>query len=145
MFGIENSKDRLKQLIDHYEKLKQDTLNVSLAESVCSYAWHLIDWVYEEEQEEGNSLSKESFREQIYDECPEMKILHDLVNTSKHKKISRPKVQIVKINIHGGAYSSAFSKAYDVSRLEIHFSDGSKIDLDDLIQKAIEFWKNRIG
>ena len=50
MFGIENSKDRLQQLKENFDKLLHNPLNVSLAEKTCSDAWHLIDWVFIEQK-----------------------------------------------------------------------------------------------
>ncbi len=140
MFGIENSRDRLNQLKENFEKLKQDELNVSLAEKACEDAWHLADWFFEEQKQTDPTLTKEKFRCKIYNECPQMKILHDLVNSFKHKKLSNPKVRITETKKHGGAFSSDFSKDFDVSRLEVHLEDGNKIDVDDLIKIAIDYW-----
>lgn len=145
MFGIENSKDRLKQLEENFKKLKHDQLNVSLAEQTCSDAWHLVDWVFSEKQENDSSLTIGKFRTKVYQECPEMKILHDLVNSFKHKKLERPKMKIKETKKHGGAFSSGFSKAYNVSRLEVHFEDQPKIDVDDLVQIAITYWNKLIS
>ncbi|MTI19756.1 hypothetical protein E1176_01850 [Fulvivirga sp. RKSG066] len=144
MFGIENSKDRLLQLKNNFELLKQDELNISLAEQTCSDAWHLIDWVYEEKKQSDITLTKEQFRKTVYEQCQEMKIHHDLVNSFKHKNLSRQKVKIIETRVHGGAISSGFSKGFDVSRLEVHFEDKSKIDVDDLVEIAINYWNKVI-
>ena len=144
MFGIENSNDRLLQLKNNFELLKQDELNISLAEQTCSDAWHLIDWVYEEKKQSDSALTKEQFRKTVYEQCQEMKILHDLVNSFKHKNLSRQKVKIIETRIHGGAFSNGFSKGFDVSRLEVHFEDKSKIDVDDLVEIAIKYWNKVI-
>lgn len=144
MFGIQNSKDRLKQLEENFEKLKQDELNVSLAEQTCSDAWHLVDWVLSEQKLIDPTLTKGIFRAKVYNECPEMKILHDLVNSFKHKELDRPKVRITETRKHGGAFSSDFSKDFDVSRLEVHFENQSKIDVDDLVKIAIDYWNQLI-
>ncbi len=144
MFGIENSKDRLNLLKKNYENLKQDRLNISLAEQACSDAWHLIDWVFEEEKKIDSELTKEKYREKVYLEFPEIKILHDLVNTFKHKNLSRPKAVIVETKEHGGAYSSGFSKGFDVSRLEVHLENDAKIDVDDLVKLAIDYWSSTL-
>jgi len=145
MFGIDNSKDRLQQLKENFEKLKRDQLNVSLAEQTCSDAWHLNDWVLAEQKQINPTLTKGTFRAKVYNECPEMKILHDLVNSFKHKELDRPKVRIKETKKHGGAFSSDFSKDFDVSRLEVHFEDQSKIDVDDLVKIAIDYWNGLIN
>jgi len=144
MFGIENSKDKLFQLEENFKMLKQDPLNVSLAEKACSDAWHLIDWVLVDQKAINPLLTKGQFRTRVYIECAEMKILHDLVNTEKHRELDRPKMIITETKKRGGAFSSAFSKDFDVSRLEIHFENQSKIDVDDLVKIAIDYWRNII-
>lgn len=142
MFEIENSQDKLKVLELDYKKLIQDPLNISLAEKACSDAWHLADWVFEEKREVNNLLTKQNFRENLFLNCPEMRILHDISNCIKHKVLSRPKAQIKETKKHGGSFSSSFSKDFDVSRLEVYLDDGSKIDVDSLLKISIEYWKN---
>src|SRR5690606_20887933 len=121
MFGIEKSKDKLQQLKNNFNNLKKDALNVSLAEKTCDDAWHLIDWVLIDEKQNDQTLTKESFRIRVYNECPEMKILHDLVNSFKHRNLTNPKVHIKEAKIQAGDFSSDFSKDFNVSRLEIHY------------------------
>jgi hypothetical protein len=53
-------------------------------------------------------------------------------------------VKIIKTIVHDGAYSSAFSKAYNVSRLKIHYNDNLRIDVDDLIKLSVEYWENKL-
>lgn len=144
MFGINNSKDRLKLLEENFKKLKRDELNVSLAEQTCSDAWHIADWVLAEQKQIDPTLTKRAFRAKIYNECPEMKILHDLVNSFKHKELTSPKVKITATKKHKGDFSSDFSKDFNVSRLEVHFKDQSKVDVDDLVKIAIDYWNHLI-
>lgn len=128
-----------------FEKLIEDPLNISLAEKTCSDAWHLSDWVFSEQKENHIGLTKEKFRTYLYVECPEMRILHDLANTVKHKKLTSPKTKIRKTRIHSGGFSSGFSKAFNVSRLEVHYNDDARIDVDDLIKLSIEYWEKRLS
>jgi hypothetical protein len=145
MFNIHSSTDRLILLKADFEKLMQDPLSISLAEKTCSDAWHLSDWVFSEQKEKDKELTKEKFRINLYLECPEMRILHDLANTFKHKELTNPKAKIKEAKIHGGAFSSGFSKAFDVSRLEVHYNDDSQIDVDDLVKLSIEYWERKLN
>lgn len=145
MFGIENSKDRLQLLEENFSKLREDPLNISLAEHACSDAWHLIDWILVDKKETDPTLTKEQFRIKVYKDCPEIKILHDLANSIKHKELNSPKVRIVRTRKHGGNFNSDFSKDFNVSRLEIHFEDDTKIDLDDLVKTAIGYWNQLLN
>ena len=137
--------DGLKQLKENYEILLRDELNISLAEKTCSDAWHLADWVYSEFLTKDPMLSKKKIRARIHKECPEMKILHDLVNTFKHKELTSPKTFIRETKIHRGCYSSDYSNDYDLSRLEVYFDNNTKIDVDNLVNIAINYWGNLIN
>src|SRR5688572_20989885 len=107
MFEIENSSDRLTLLETDFSRLKESPLDISIAEKVCSDAWHLSDWVFSEMKELNKDSTKDQFRIALYNECPEMKILSDLANTFKHKILTNPKVQIKETRKHGGAFSPA--------------------------------------
>lgn len=145
MFGINNSKDKLEILKSDFKKLIANPLDISLAEKTCSDAWHMADWLFEEQKQADKSLTKEIFRISLFRECPEMKILHDIANTNKHKTLDRPKVSIKKTKKHAGQFSSAFSKGFDVSRLEVYYSSNNKIDVADLINIAIDYWKSKLS
>lgn len=128
-----------------FEKLMKDPLDISLAEKTCSDAWHLSDWVFSEQKVNDSGLTKEKFRSNLYVECPEMRILHDLANTTKHKELTSPKAKIRETKVHKGGFSSGFSKAFNVSRLEVHYNEDARIDVDDLIKLSIEYWEKKIG
>lgn len=144
MFNIHNSFDKLALLESDFERMKENPLDISLAEKTCIDAWHLCDWLFSEIQESDKKISKDSFRSNLFLECPEMRILHDLANISKHKKLSKPKVKLIRTLVQGGDYSSDYSKDYNVSRIEVHYNEHSKIDVDDLIKLAIDYWRKRL-
>jgi hypothetical protein len=145
MFNILSSTDRLKLLKGDFEKLMKDPLDISLAEKTCSDAWHLSDWVFTEQRVSKSGLTKEKFRTNLYVECPEMRILHDLANATKHNELTSPKAKIRETKVHKGGLSSGFSKAFNVSRLEVHYNEDARIDVDDLIKLAIEYWEKKIS
>jgi hypothetical protein len=144
MFDINTSKDKLRQLIVDYEKLISDPLNVSLAEKCCQDAWHLADWDFRDQQKNKTTLTKEQYRIDLYQRCSEMRVLHDLSNTMKHKTLTTPKAQIKATKIHGGGFSAAFSKGFNVSGLQVHFDNNRQIDVDDLVKIAIDYWTKNL-
>lgn len=144
MFDINSAKDRLFILVSDYDKLVWDPLNVSLAEKCCVDAWHLADWHYDEVVKPKNSQALEQYRSELFKECPEMKVLHDIANTIKHKELTRAKAKIQLGRKHEGPFSPDFSKDFDVSRLEVVYDDNKTIDIDDLVKIAIEYWKARV-
>ncbi|NQV17546.1 MAG: hypothetical protein HQ534_03280 [Armatimonadetes bacterium] len=145
MFEVINSKDKLEILKSDFKKLLANPLDISLAEKTCYDAWHMADWVFEEQKQVDKLLTKEIFRIRLFKECPEMKILHDIANTFKHKTLDRPKTHIVKTKKHAGGFSPGFSKDFNVSRLEVYLSSNDKIDVDDLIQIAIDYWESKLS
>lgn len=145
MFNILNSADRLKLLKGDFEKLMKDPLDISLAEKTCSDAWHLSDWVFSEQKVTDIGLTKEKFRINLYLECPEMRILHDLANTIKHKELTNPKTRITETKVHSGGFRSGFSKTFNVSRLEVHYNEDVRIDVDDLVKLAIKYWDKKLS
>lgn len=144
MFDINTSHDKLKLLTEDYGRLIADPLNISLAEKCCQDAWHLADWDLKEKQKISAGLTKEQYRIDLYNRCPEMRILHDLSNAMKHKSLDNPKTKIQKTNIHRGAFSSAFSKAFDISGLQVLFDNDKQIDVDDLVKLAIDYWTKNL-
>jgi hypothetical protein len=144
MFEINSSKDKLRQLISDHERLIADPLNISLAEKCCQDAWHLADWDLRDHQKVKPKLTKEHYRIDLFQRCPEMRILHDLSNTMKHKTLTNQKAQIKATKIHRGGFSSGFSKGFNVSGLQVHFDNNQQIDVDDLVQIAIDYWTKNL-
>jgi hypothetical protein len=144
MFDITTSRDKLRLLTEDHKRLIADPINVSLAEKCCQDAWHLADWDFKEKQNTNTALTKEQYRKELYSQCPEMRILHDLSNTMKHKSVDNPKVKIKQTNIHRGSFSSAFSKAFNVSGLQVIFDNNEQIDVDDLVEIAIDYWTKNL-
>ena len=144
MFDIETSHDKLRLLTADYKRLIGDPLNTSLAEKCCQDAWHLADWDLKDKQKIRTNLTKEQYRVDLYNNCPEMRILYDLANSMKHQSLDSPKAKIQKTNVHRGAFSSGFSKGFDVSGLQVMFGDNKQIDVDDLVKIAIDYWTKKL-
>ncbi len=144
MFDIETSRDKLKLLTADYERLIADPLNISLAEKCCQDAWHLADWDFKDKQKIRTDLTKEQYRIDLYLHCPEMRILHDLSNSMKHKSLDSAKAKIQKTNIHRGAFGPGFSKGFDISGLQVIMDNDEQIDVDDLVKIAIDYWTKNL-
>jgi len=50
VFEVNNSKDKLAILKSDLKKLIANPLDISLSEKACSDAWHIADWVFEEQK-----------------------------------------------------------------------------------------------
>jgi len=141
LFGINNSKDKLKLLIEEYEIYRKDLLSEKLATSLSEGAWSLADWVFAEQTKESD---KGKFRIDLFSQCPSLLIMHDIANVSKHKVLDRPKASIKRAHKHSGAFSQAFSKEFDISCLIIEMEDGTKTYFEEEIENVISFWKTYI-
>jgi hypothetical protein len=62
MFNIENSSDKLAPLQSDFERLRQNPLDISLAEKACLDAWHLCDWVFREMIDSNKEITIKAFR-----------------------------------------------------------------------------------
>ena len=145
MFGNDTVLDRLNMLKVDFEKVAWNPFDISLAEKACIDAWQLVDWVYQEKKAENDSLTLQTFREDLYENFPNIKVLHDIANTVKHKRLDRPKVKIVATENHEGCFSPVYSMAHDISVILIHVEkdDGSieKHGVTSLLKEAIEYWE----
>lgn len=141
VFNSKNSFDRLAQVIETLEIFKKDSTNFSLAEKCVFDLWHIADWYTKE-----NKIDIGKFRINNLYQHIEMKILDDLTNTIKHKELRRAKLIKVDGEIKAGAFSNAFSSAFDTSRIEIHYQQKDsdkleKIEVIELIERGVAIWE----
>jgi len=141
-FEDKTSEDKLKDLICQYKEFEKDDTSSVKAIELCTNAWHLTDWVYEQFKTIHLMNSLGDFRETLYIDCESLKIMHDIANGAKHSKVSRPKASIKKTKKHIGAFSSVFSRAFDTTSLEIEMEDGTTLYFVDEIEIVINFWKS---
>lgn len=149
-FGEYNSVEKLKNLVKNFENFKNDNSDVSSALELCSNAWHLTDFVFEEYKSNLALTDLGTFRNSLFTSCDKLRIIHDLANASKHGgELSRPKASIKKTEKHHGAFSSGFSSDFDISYLSIILEDNTELDFFDVISDVVEFWelyfKNKLG
>lgn len=140
-FGDFSSGKKIKSLIKKFDEFNCDETNISNALNLCSESWHLTDFIFEEYNSELGFRTLGDFRESLYPECFNLKIMHDLGNASKHFNLTSPKSKIKITQKHNGAFSAAFSKGFNTSHLEIIMEDNSKLDFYFVMENVINFWK----
>jgi hypothetical protein len=141
-FGKDTAEDKYASFLKEYEEYFDDNLSTDKAQRVATSAWHLVDWVFENHRAIHNFNDLGLFRESLYPNCESLKIMHDLANATKHLNVTRQKGDIKNTREHSGPFSSAFSDAFDTSRLEIEKNDGTKLNFRREIKKVKEFWDN---
>jgi hypothetical protein len=66
--------------------------------------------------------------------------MQDITHGTKHRTIGKYSPSVKKAEEHRGAFSSAFSKAFDVSRLQLTLTDESIIYFDEEVTKVRNYW-----
>ncbi|REL38160.1 hypothetical protein DYD21_06000 [Rhodohalobacter sp. SW132] len=142
-FDIKNSQDLFKVLLENYEKYKEDELSVRKALNCVTVGWHLTEWACWHEkkwEEKTNRQVLGDFRKTLYDNCPELKVMHDICTGYKHYKITSPKSNISDSDLHEGTFGKTFGPTFNKSRLVIVSIGGDKQDFSIVIEKVVDFW-----
>ena len=139
-FGKDSAEDKYASFLQDFDDYINEDLSIPKAQRVATSAWHLVDWVFVNHKPSHNFPDIGLFRESLYPCCESLKIMHDLANATKHLSVTRQKGDIIDTRKHGGAFSSDFSDAFDISYLEIEKNDGTKLSFKSEIKKVKEFW-----
>lgn len=143
-FGVGSTRDLLVMLLEDYEDFKRDTTSSKCAIRCAMTSWHLADWSY---KEFSATLALQyptikNYQNRLKTLCPDLEIMQDIANGSKHNQITLYQPKVERTEIHKGAFSSGFSRDFDTSSLDVHMKDGSKIYFEDIIEPVVTFWKN---
>ena len=140
-FGLD-ARLMLHELLDMYRLFRAEPLNRKLARDCSSHTWHISEQIFHEFSTELPFVNLTEFRSHVQKEFEGIKYLHDICNASKHVKLSRPKSNIETTRLHHGDFDrNDFDRHdFDTSRLEIELCVGQRIDFEDLLDQAIDFW-----
>ncbi len=139
--------DLIEEIVQQYLKFidysVEDGLseqkNIASFKSICSNLWHLSDWIWKEYtsfQEQYSNIGE--FRSYLFGLCNELKIMHDIVNTSKHLELTRPKSNFKELRIYEGD-SLSFSNPPCIL---IVLKNGKKKNGTKIIKKVLDFWSH---
>ena len=119
-FGLDAC-SALEALKISVERFKDDDLNEDLARECACKAWHLCDHVSKAFGPNSPFASLRELQENARDVCPELAYLQDICIESKHGEIKTyvAHIKVKEARHRRGAFSNAFSRAFDISRLEI--------------------------
>jgi len=102
-----------------------DPLNEELAVECAGKLWHLCDWYYEENKNNLKYNQLSDLQGDVGNECSSLRVMRDICNGSKHASLERTRTPVIrKTKLHKGAFSSAFSRDFDISGLEVELTDG---------------------
>ncbi len=142
-FEIKTSVNFFKKLLEDYEEFCLNKTSSRIALNCAMTTWHLTEWVYNEFSNQflsefGNLIP---FQKEIKQQCPSFQIMRDLANGTKHYVLTRHNPIVKETELHKGSFSNAFSRSFNISRLEIELKDGSRLYFEDEILKTIVFWR----
>ena len=140
-FG-KTSVDKFKELKEDYSEFIKDKTSTKLALDYAMNAWHLAEWIYKEYNLCVYFPTLKLYQDDVVLQCPALKIMHDLANGNKHYLITKYRPTVKNTTISTGAFSSDFSRDFDISTLVIELNDGSEIYFEDEIEKAMIYWED---
>lgn len=139
-FEIKSSVDLLNELSRRVEDYKNDQLSSGNAVVCAILCWHLVEWIYQEYKGTAPELTKkEDFQKYIKSECNSLSYIQDVANGSKHMGITRYIPQVKSTEKHNGAFSSGFSKGFDISCLRMEIEGNHFVYFDEEIINALSF------
>lgn len=72
--------------------------------------------------------------------------MRDVCNGAKHGTLTKTRNPVVRrTGLHEGAFSSQFSKQFDVSVLEVEMTDGNSVCFDEEVKKSLLFWQGKMS
>ena len=138
-FGLDAA-SALEALEIASEKFKNDDLNKDLARDCAIKAWQLCDHVFNALGSTSRFATLGGLQDHVRHTCPELAYLQDICTASKHGNISRYTPRINETRVQGGAFSHAFSRGFDISRLEIKLLGGQTIFFNDVPRSCRRFF-----
>lgn len=144
-FSINSFDEYWKSTLNTIDLFLADDLNEELAISCANKLWHMCDWYFKENESNLNGKLRD-FQGQCGTENSNLRVMRDICNGSKHAGIEKTRNPMIRrASKHKGAYSSAFSRGFDVSVLEVELTDGTKVYLDDAVKDVQSYWKKKIN
>lgn len=142
-FNIKTTADFFQKLREEYDEFCKDKTSARVALNCAMTAWHLTEWSYNEFNPQISSQfpTLASYQQELKRQCSSLQIMHDLANGTKHYLLTRHQPVVKETKLHKGAFSSDFSRDFDISTLDIELNDGTKIYFEDEIEIAITFWQ----
>lgn len=138
-FGLD-ARSALEALKTSVERFKDDDLNEDLARECACKAWHLCDHSSKALGPNSPFPTLKKLQKHARGVCPELAYLQDICTESKHGEITRYVACIKEARHNGGAFSNGFSRAFDISRLELELHDGQTVFFVDVVDRAVGFW-----
>jgi hypothetical protein len=139
-FDIKTSIDLYNELLKRVEEYNNDCMSSGNAVICAILCWHVIEWIYQEYNEQLTQYkSNREFQDSVKAKCVSLSYMQDIANGSKHRGITKYTPTVKNTESHIGAFSNAFSKAFDISCLKLSLEDNQFVYFDEEIEKSVNF------
>jgi len=140
-FDIFSAHDYLEQLLrPAYTDFIKDALSSRKAITCVVFAWHLNDWIWAQHKTEIQKnlglKGKKDYIQFLFEKCPELEVLQDLANGSKHFKSDRSTVKDTELS-HG--HASGLLLAFTQSHLIVKTNKETYF-IEKLLEKVLADW-----
>ncbi|MGP0008038.1 MAG: hypothetical protein ACLPIG_04920 [Methylocella sp.] len=159
-FGYVSAKQFWAEVaLSAYEQFKSNP-NRQNAMQAAVPAWHVLDWIWHERHRGKNTQGNddfENFRRETIRQCPELALVRDVADASKHCGLGRLKgtpkeIQRVKRKARGSGPLNTYAfntKALNSSdftvTLTIFLNDGTERQFDDVLKIVIDYWEKHFN
>jgi hypothetical protein len=141
-FELKTPEDLFRKLEHDFQRIVKEPLDTFAAFDFFVTAEHMLDWVYP------NDAVKQTAERHS---TPLLEVCSHLANGSKHfQATNRRHRSVDDTRHHRGAFSNAFSSAFDISRLEIHLQGsaaatfGNLVAVEDLAHQVLDYWRAQL-
>ena len=141
-FELKTSDDFYRAFCTVADEFDAQPKSTVKAVTFAFFAWHLTDWILKDPETDIGRFRDEphKFRGHVRKRCRDLCYMEEITNGTKHLKLGKEK-PTVKRTEKLGAFSRAFSKGFDVSRLQLKLNDGSVVWFEDSVSEVRRFWR----
>lgn len=148
LFNYSSPLDLFERLKRQKERLDTNRADEDHAFDFCLTAWSLADWDFYfknpdlvgKKENQAARDRKHRYREEIFQLCEGLIIMHDIANGIKHFSLSKPKSNIDAVEFHDGGFDYTFDSTFEKSHIRIKFDDGEWLDLIEIADTVFHFW-----
>jgi hypothetical protein len=145
--GFNSARDYFDSLLlPAYRNFAKTPKRVSMVEFARS-AWHLNERLWHDR----GKPNKEKFLADLLSACPELRLVRDIGDTSKHTELERRSATLARIEgCDGGGTGEEITIYGAVSKpdrgtLTIVEDNGARHDPDFVFKRIVEFWQAEIA
>jgi hypothetical protein len=144
-FDLRTPPDLFGKLGRDFARMNEEPLSSDCAFNFFVTADHIVDWLHPGDRAKDTRSAKRGGSILL-------QICYHLSSGAKHFEATHKcHTSVAKTERHRGAFGPGFSKAFDISRLEVHLDGdaaktyGESIDALDLAQHVYDYWKRELG